>query len=134
MLGQEKKTASEDLVQVPSSGYGDVEEFPKTTKEVDAVFGEISEDGPNYKDVSTAEFGGLGEEEEEESGHADQEIGRLDGHSYSDAEDANWIGSPRYPFDSAHSWHDPRCHHSDCHRRHDDLVWLGRRPVETEPS
>lgn len=53
MFGSEKKTG-EDLVQVTTQGYGDVEELSKPTKEVDAVFGEISEDGPNYKDVSSS--------------------------------------------------------------------------------
>ena len=52
MFGSEKKTNGEDLVQVTTQGYGDVEELSKPTREVDAVFGEISEDGPNYKDVS----------------------------------------------------------------------------------
>lgn len=52
MYGDDKKSAGEDLAPVVTSSYGDVEDLSKPTKEVDAVFGEISEDGPNYKDVS----------------------------------------------------------------------------------
>jgi hypothetical protein len=53
---KEKKNGGDDLVKVTTSGYGDVEDLSKPTKEVDAVFGEISEDGPNYKDVSAIMF------------------------------------------------------------------------------
>ncbi|CAK1368228.1 N amino acid transport system protein [Cercospora beticola] len=51
MYGDEKKVNGEDLHQVTTAGYGDVEDLSKPTREVDAVFGELSEDGPNYKDV-----------------------------------------------------------------------------------
>ncbi len=51
MYGEEKKPGDE-LAPVVTSSYGDVEDLSKPTREVDAVFGEINEDGPNYKDVS----------------------------------------------------------------------------------
>lgn len=48
----EKNTSIEDLEPVPTSDLGEVEDCIKPTDTThDAVFGKISKDGPNYRDV-----------------------------------------------------------------------------------
>lgn len=50
MYGEKK--IGEDLAPVPTSGVGEMDDLPKIEDNThDAVFGEISEDGPNYRDV-----------------------------------------------------------------------------------
>lgn len=47
----EEKKVGEELAPVPTTDFGDVQDYPKTDATHDAVFGEINEDGPNYRDV-----------------------------------------------------------------------------------
>lgn len=49
-MDYETKYAGHEVYQTKSHSNGDVEDF-KDPVSHDAVFGEISEDGPNYKDV-----------------------------------------------------------------------------------
>ncbi|KXS98641.1 hypothetical protein AC578_10043 [Pseudocercospora eumusae] len=50
MPGYEEKKVGEELAPVPTADFGDVQDYPKDPN-VDAVFGAINKDGPNYKDV-----------------------------------------------------------------------------------
>lgn len=50
-MDYESKRAHEGIYETKSHGQGDVEDLNKTPTNHDAVFGEINEDGPNYKDV-----------------------------------------------------------------------------------
>lgn len=55
MFGEKKKQQEDDqLAPVPTSDMGDVEVIKPVGGQHDAVFGEINEDGPNYKDVGWA--------------------------------------------------------------------------------
>lgn len=49
-MDHEGKHAQQGIYPTDSHGQGDFEDL-KTTTNHDAVFGEIHEDGPNYKDV-----------------------------------------------------------------------------------
>lgn len=51
MPGYDEKKIGEELAPVPTADFGDVQDYPKDPN-VDAVFGAINEDGPNYRDVS----------------------------------------------------------------------------------
>ena len=52
MFGDKKQQQDDELAPVPTSDMGDVEVIKPQGGQHDAVFGEINEDGPNYKDVS----------------------------------------------------------------------------------
>lgn len=52
MSGYDEKKTGEALAPVPTTDFGDIQDYPKATDTThDAVFGEINEDGPNYRDV-----------------------------------------------------------------------------------
>jgi hypothetical protein len=51
----EKPGFGNDLAPVATTNMGEVQDYP-IKKETDAVFGEINEDGPNYKDVRPPPF------------------------------------------------------------------------------
>lgn len=52
MYGEKKM--GEDLAPVQTRAVGEMDDLPKIDDvRQDAVFGEISEDGPNYRDVRT---------------------------------------------------------------------------------
>ncbi|CAK3916882.1 N amino acid transport system [Lecanosticta acicola] len=52
MSGYDEKKTGEALAPVPTTEFGSVQDYPKVDDAThDAVFGEISEDGPNYRDV-----------------------------------------------------------------------------------
>lgn len=50
-MDYESKHAGHEVYQTKSNSNGDVEDFKDESTTRDAVFGEISEGGPNYKDV-----------------------------------------------------------------------------------
>ncbi|EME77359.1 uncharacterized protein MYCFIDRAFT_42408 [Pseudocercospora fijiensis CIRAD86] len=45
------KKLGEELAPIPTADFGDVQDYPKDANVVDAVFGAINHDGPNYKNV-----------------------------------------------------------------------------------
>lgn len=52
-----EKKMGEDLQPVQTRAVGEVDDLPKIDDvRQDAVFGEISEDGPNYRDVRMQRF------------------------------------------------------------------------------
>lgn len=53
----EEKKIGEALAPVSTSRIGEMDDLPKIDDTAqDAVFGEISEDGPNYRDVRISFF------------------------------------------------------------------------------
>lgn len=56
----EEKEIGEDLAPVQTRAVGEMDDLPKIDDvRQDAVFGEISEDGPNYRDVRMQILGRL---------------------------------------------------------------------------
>lgn len=54
MFGEKKnrQDPEDELAPVPTSDMGEMEECDKPDTQQDAIFGEVSKDGPNYRDVS----------------------------------------------------------------------------------
>ena len=83
----DKKSLSDDeLARSPTHAAGEVQDLEKYTTK-DAVFGEITEGGPNYRNVRF--FTGL---TMLRFMILTSNQGRLGGYRYSDDEDANWVG------------------------------------------
>ena len=88
----------------------------------DAVFGEISEDGPNYRAVRARSLLNY-------SNNVLISAGRLERYSCAHAENTNWTWCSFYSSGLPQPRVDSRCDHHPSHRNHDQLVELHRRRV-----
>lgn len=117
----EKKYDLEDPQRALSVKFEDSHPLPI---QEDAVFGEITEDGPNYRNVRASKIARL---------HIGlQSTGGIDGNGCPDDEDASWLGCSIDSVCLRRPRPDPRYHLLLRHCYHHDLVRLHGWSLQTQ--